>query len=138
MSPLVARCIWELRSFVTRTINEALQDPERGTCDALIGAVLILATHEGLQGKANSYHIHMRGLVQMINLRGGLVSLNRRQKYLESMVKWQDANVSAVMGNKQTYYSLCDHPSTDLPEVTPCPALWPLTDYSSIKHLSDD
>lgn len=102
MSPLIARCIWELRSFVTRTINEALRDPERGTCDALIGAVLILAKHEGLQGKADSYHIHMRGLVQMINLRGGLVSLNRRQKYLESMVNWQDANVSAVMGNTNT------------------------------------
>ncbi|EME40841.1 hypothetical protein DOTSEDRAFT_74411 [Dothistroma septosporum NZE10] len=138
LDTLISRCIMDLRGFVTRTINGALRDPERGTCDAVIGAVLLLATDEGLQGQIESYHAHMRGLVQMINIRGGLISLNRRQLYLESLVKWQDANVSVAMGNKQTYYSMCDNPSLDLPEVTPCLSLWPRTDGVSVRKQLDE
>jgi hypothetical protein len=53
MSRNVAQCIFELKSLVMNTVNEALRDPERATSDPLICAVLILASHEGLQGKSS-------------------------------------------------------------------------------------
>lgn len=51
MSPNVARCILGLKTFVLKAVNEALNVPERATSNALICAVLILASHEGLQGE---------------------------------------------------------------------------------------
>jgi hypothetical protein len=51
MSRNVARCIFELKSFVLSVVNEALRDPQRACSDPLICAVLILASHEGLQGE---------------------------------------------------------------------------------------
>jgi hypothetical protein len=51
MSQSVARCIFALKSFVLKVVNEALRDPARATSDPLVCAVLILASHEGLQGE---------------------------------------------------------------------------------------
>lgn len=154
MSRSIARCIFGLKSFVLNTVNEALRDPERATSDPLICAILILAGHEGLQGKplsperfqntgcallksrsqgralagsSENFHIHMRGLVQMINLRGGLSRLNETQKYLEAFVIWQDTNVSAIL-RCEPYWKLAENHTKELPSVTPNPAMWLLKD----------
>lgn len=58
-----------------RTINEALDDPVRATSDHLIIAVLLLATCEALHGMQESYPVHMLGLMNMVNCRGGLRAL---------------------------------------------------------------
>jgi hypothetical protein len=55
-----------------RAINSALEDPTRATSDHIIIAVLLLATCEALHGLRESYPVHMRGLMEMINHRGGL------------------------------------------------------------------
>lgn len=52
MSQHIARCIIELEAFVLNVVNEALRDPTRSTSDSLICAILILASHEGLQGRS--------------------------------------------------------------------------------------
>ncbi|KJY01832.1 hypothetical protein TI39_contig278g00065 [Zymoseptoria brevis] len=123
MSINVARCIFELKHFVLNIVNEALRDPSRATSDALICAVLILASHEGLQGSTASFHVHMRGLVGMINLRGGLSQINSNQKFLERYVIWQDTNVCAVM-RCEPYWSRTVRHTEGLQEVKPDPAMW--------------
>lgn len=65
--------------------------------DAILVAILILAGYEGLRGSRESYHVHMRGLVQMINMRGGLSKLNDSSPHLRELVMWHDVNVSTVL-----------------------------------------
>lgn len=126
MTSNVARCIFELRRCVFNQINAALRDPKRAMSDPLIVTVLIIASHEGLQGSAENYHIHMQGLVRMINLRGGLTNLNNDQQYMKELVIWQDTNVATILGCKP-YHKLTDN-SSDAPTVEPNPRLWLLKD----------
>jgi hypothetical protein len=66
----------------------------------------------------------MRGLVQMINLRGGLSRLNETQKWLEEYVRWQDTNVSTIMGCAEPYWKQTKNQTEGLPEVKANPAMW--------------
>ncbi|USW57054.1 Putative fungal transcription factor [Septoria linicola] len=127
MSGNIARCIFESKNFVLNTVNEALRDPTRATTDPLVCAILILASHEGLQGKHENYHIHMTGLVQMINMRGGLSVLNETQKSLEAFIIWQDTNVAAVAGC-EPYYKQTVNRTEGLPVVKANPLMWLLKD----------
>jgi hypothetical protein len=74
-------------------------------------------------GYRENFHVHMRGLVQMINLRGGLSRLNDAQRYLERFVRWQDTHVSAIMGC-EPYWKQANNPTEGLPTVQPNPRLW--------------
>jgi hypothetical protein len=65
----------------------------------------------------------MRGLVQMINLRGGLSRLNESQKFLEEYIIWQDTNVCAIMGC-EPYWKQTENQTPGLPSVSPYPAMW--------------
>ncbi|KAI5362993.1 putative fungal transcription factor [Septoria linicola] len=127
MSGNIARCIFESKNFVLNTVNEALRDPTRAITDPLVCAILILASHEGLQGKHENYHIHMTGLVQMINMRGGLSVLNETQKSLEAFIIWQDTNVAAVAGC-EPYYKQTVNRTEGLPVVKANPLMWLLKD----------
>lgn len=126
MSQDTMRCIYELRDFVIHSINEAIQDPERAVSNPLLVAILIVASHEGLQGSAKNYHIHMQGLLRMINLRGGLSKLNESQPYFREYIVWQDTNVAAIMGCKP-YHLLADG-SAGAPTVKPDSRMWLLLD----------
>lgn len=126
MSQNISRCIYELRNFVIAHLNSAIQDPERAISDPLLVAVLILATHEGFQGSVDNYHIHMRGLIQMINMRGGLHKLDESQPYIKKLIIWQDTNVATIMKCKPYYFSAKN--SAEAPTVTPNPRLWLLMD----------
>lgn len=120
------RCIYELRDFVIRTINKAIQDPERALSISLLAAVLIIASNEALQGSPANYHIHMKGLVKMINLRGGLSRLNDEQPYMREFIIWQDTNVATIMGCKP-YHLLADG-AEEAPSVVPDTQLWTAID----------
>lgn len=118
--------IYELRNFVIRTINTAIQDPTRALSISLLAAVLIIASNEALQGSAENYHIHMKGLVKMINLRGGLSRLNDEQQFMREFIIWQDTNVATVMGCRP-YHLLADG-ADEAPSVVPDTQLWTAID----------
>lgn len=75
IEPRIIHGILQLRGHVMRSINEALEDKTRGACDHVIVATLLLATCEALHGLRESYPIHMIGLMDMVNHRGGLREL---------------------------------------------------------------
>ncbi|KAF2163410.1 hypothetical protein M409DRAFT_57318 [Zasmidium cellare ATCC 36951] len=98
MTKKVAKGIYAIRGHVLRTINKTMQNHERAVSDLILVAILILAGHQALQASIESYHGHMRGLVQMINIRGGLAKLNETSPYLRELIMWHDVNVSTIVG----------------------------------------
>ncbi|KAK5128312.1 hypothetical protein LTR85_002979 [Meristemomyces frigidus] len=99
-----------LQQYVYNDINTALRYPERATSDQSIAAVLLLATYEALHGQMDLYHLHMTGLVQMVNARGGLSGLGMNG-YLELFILWQDGNFANAIGGCG-YSHLAQSPST--------------------------
>lgn len=71
----INRGILQLRGHVIRSINKALDDSSRAVTDHVIAAVMLLAKAEALQGLKESYPVHMVGLMDMVNLRGGYTKL---------------------------------------------------------------
>jgi hypothetical protein len=90
--------IANMERFLLQRINEALQDPIRGISDQMLIAVALYAAYEIKHGNCARYHIHMSGLVQMINLRGGLREIGQQDPYVERMLLWQDANTATLAG----------------------------------------
>lgn len=75
LEPRIVQGILRLRGHAIRDINLALDDPSRATSDVLIVAVLLLATADALHGFRESYPLHMAGLMEMINAKGGFSAL---------------------------------------------------------------
>lgn len=69
---LELHCVLQLEGFLLRSINAALRDPTRAVSTPLVVAVALLASYELKHGSLKSYHTHMRGLMTLINARGGL------------------------------------------------------------------
>ena len=90
--------IANMEHFLLQSINEALQDPVRGISDQMLIAVALYAAYEIKHGNGVRYHIHMRGLVQMINLRGGLREIGQQDPYAELLLLWQDTNTAKLAG----------------------------------------
>ena len=70
--------------------------------DAVIGAVAKMASYEAMFGLPELYHTHMRGLQNMIKMRGGLGTLGL-DGLLQRMVLWIDIN-SAFLLNSPAYF----------------------------------
>lgn len=83
-------------------------------------------------GSHENFHVHMRGLIQMINLRGGLAPLNDTQKYLEAFIIWQDTNVSTIM-KCEPYWKQAKNHTKELPEVKPNPMMYEDDFFSRLK-----
>ncbi|KAJ9293875.1 transcriptional regulator family: Fungal Specific TF [Paecilomyces variotii] len=92
----------QLRCEAIRTINEALREPERALTDAVIGAVAKMASYEAMFGSLDTYNTHMMGLVQMVDLRGGLASLGL-DGLLRRICIWIDRN-SAFLNGAPLYF----------------------------------
>jgi hypothetical protein len=96
-SPDGAR-ILNIERFLLKSINEALKDPVRSISDQMLVAVILYAAYEIKHGTGERYHIHMRGLLQILNLRGGLREVGRQDPYTERLLLWQDANTAQLAG----------------------------------------
>lgn len=83
-----------LRCEAVSSINRRLEGqlPE-AIHDALIGAIAKMASYEAMFGSLENYNIHMQGLVRVITLRGGLISLDLNG-LLSRIVVWIDRNVA--------------------------------------------
>lgn len=102
--------VQRLQCYVYHSINTAIGVPQRSTSDQLIIAVMLLAAYEALHGQRDLYHVHMKGMVQMINIRGGLPGLGMNG-YLEAFVLWQDGNLANIYGG-EGYSHLVRNPSS--------------------------
>jgi hypothetical protein len=90
----------QIERFLMRSINDALGDPIRGISDQMLVAVALCAAYEIKHGTGACYHVHMRGLVQMINLRGGLLAIGSPDPYIVRLLTWIDTNTSNIAGCK--------------------------------------
>lgn len=98
--------IANMESFLLQRINEALQNPVRGISDQMLVAVALYAAYEIKHGNGARYHVHMKGLLQMINLRGGLREIGQQDPYVERLLLWQDANTANLAGIQGYLYNL--------------------------------
>jgi hypothetical protein len=90
--------VLQIERFLMRSINDALSDPNRGISDQMLIAVALCAAYEIKHGTGACYHIHMRGLVQMIHLRGGLLAIGSLDPYIVRLLAWIDTNTSKIAG----------------------------------------
>jgi hypothetical protein len=73
----------------TQTVYRRLGDPEQGTSDATLAAVICLSFVENVLGNSAASSVHMNGLHRMVELRGGLQALGFKG-VLQRMVLWAD------------------------------------------------
>lgn len=87
----------QLRSMAVREISKSLAVEARGVSDHLIAAVMQMASYEALFGEWSICDTHMRGLKQMVSLRGGLSALGLGG-VLEHACLWVDSNILKITG----------------------------------------
>ncbi|KAK5126329.1 hypothetical protein LTR85_010565 [Meristemomyces frigidus] len=101
----VEKALW-LRGHAVRAVNEALDDPERATSNALISAVGKIALHEHIYGDRQAAHrIHRPAQQRMIALRGGIEKLGLPSITLQLMT-WYDRLMAAEMGTTAYFADL--------------------------------
>lgn len=89
-----------LEDFLIRRVNAALQQPDRAVSDPMLVAVALCSAYEVKNGNPEAYHVHMQGLLRMIDMRGGLKAIHRDDPYLERMLIWHDVNTSEILGHE--------------------------------------
>ncbi|KAK9319841.1 hypothetical protein V1517DRAFT_341325 [Lipomyces orientalis] len=77
------------RSEAVRFINRDLIDPARQLSDGLIATAAVLVNAEAIESDFERASIHMRGLVLMVQLRGGLESFEH-SKTIQRVITWAD------------------------------------------------
>lgn len=89
-------CLLVLRQAVIVEINSALDDPLRRISSPIMIAVALLSAYEAHYGSIQGWHIHVAGLVRMIQVRGGLAEIGRQSIYEELWFLWQIRNTSSI------------------------------------------
>lgn len=106
--------IGNLEQHIVRSINAALRDPSRRISDHLLVAVSLCASYDIKHGNPDSYGVHMKGLVQMIELRGGLPEVGK-DPYVERLLLWQDSNTSELTGGLRYLDGMARSPGAEFP-----------------------
>lgn len=81
-----------MESFLLHGTNGALQDLLRGIANQMLVAVAVYAPYGVKHSNGARHRIHMHGLLQINNLRGGLREIGQQDSYLERVLLRQDAN----------------------------------------------
>ena len=89
------------KSKALALIRDAL--PAKGPSDQLIGAVAKMASYEAMFGDPISFEEHMKGLVKMVQVRGGLSALGLNGM-LARICVWIDRN-SAALNNSAIHFT---------------------------------
>ncbi|KAF2112849.1 hypothetical protein BDV96DRAFT_145287 [Lophiotrema nucula] len=85
------------KSEALKLINQQLSANDGILTDTLIAAVAVLVNQEAMSSSFESATIHMQGLAQMVQLRGGLASVNSRL-VLQRVIAWGDFSYSTTWG----------------------------------------
>ncbi|KAF5568233.1 tachykinin family [Fusarium phyllophilum] len=67
----------EFKSEAVRIVQLWMQDPERAVSDDVLAAILRLLTYERYWGTEAEWIIHHKGLMNLIEARGGIVALSK-------------------------------------------------------------
>ncbi|KAI4213904.1 MAG: hypothetical protein LQ351_003599 [Letrouitia transgressa] len=87
-----------LRHDALRAIQQSIKSCNGDlVSDQVIGAVAKMASYEAMFGTEESYHVHMKGLMRMVNLRGGIETLGL-DGLLARMLLWIDINAAFLLG----------------------------------------
>ena len=108
--------ITHLENFLIHSLNTALDDPSRRVNDQVLIAVALSAAYDIKHGSGKAFHIHMKGLVRMIQMRGGLKAIMSPDPYTARLLVWLDINTSKIAGCK----AYLEDMSEDIGET-----LWP-------------
>lgn len=100
--PRAKTCLYYLKHEAITAINRLILSNNGIVDDQTIGAVAKMASYEAMFGEAELYHTHMKALVRLIDLRGGLNTLGLGG-LLMRMVLWIDLN-SAFLLNCPVYF----------------------------------
>lgn len=102
-----------LKDFLIRSINIALNDDRRSVSDHMLICISLLASYEVKHEnpESSNYHLHMRGLLEMIKMRGGLRAIGQQTPWVERVLIWNDAN-SAKIAGCDPYCSMLENAST--------------------------
>ncbi|KAL8711170.1 MAG: hypothetical protein Q9220_004315 [cf. Caloplaca sp. 1 TL-2023] len=115
--------LYKLKQDAISSINQSLRDPELATSDQIIAAVAKLAAYEAIfAADKTQYHIHMKGLTKMVELRGGLGTLGLNG-LLARMLLWIDLNGAFIL-NVGLYFSHIDPLPGNIISGAPDPGLF--------------
>lgn len=90
-----------LRAQAIKAINEALSDSKRSCSDGLILAVGRIALHEHMYGdKYASSHVHRPAQKRMIEMRGGMKSLEFPD-LVKRLMRWSDRLMAVGSGTER-------------------------------------
>ena len=113
------KTLYGLKEDAINSINRSLQKPDPVVTDQLIGAVAKMAAYEaGFAGDELQYHVHMRGLMKMVELRGGLESLGLNG-LLARMLLWVDLNAAFLLKTKLYFSHVNALPGHTMPPPNP-------------------
>jgi len=90
--------ITHLENFLIQSLNTALDDPSRRVNNQVLIAVALSAAYDIKHGGGKAFHIHMEGLVRMIEMRGGLKAIISADPYTARVLVWIDTNASKIAG----------------------------------------
>lgn len=88
----------QIRGLAIDGIISALQNSRRAISDQVIIAVAKMALYEAISGNHDIFKTHMKGLAQMVDLRGGLSSLGL-EGLLRRILLWVDSNAARLTGS---------------------------------------
>ena len=97
LMPDAKQYLYSLKHEAISATNKLLQNLGKKVNDQFIGAVAKLASYEAMFGEREQYHTHMRALVRMVEMRGGLLALGL-DGLLMRMVLWIDLNSAFLLG----------------------------------------
>jgi hypothetical protein len=92
----------QIKQTALSRVNNAIGELEGLPADPLIGAVAKLASYEAIYGDRSMYQAHMKGLREMVELRGGLGELGLGG-LLSRMLLWIDTNSSFILGTRLNF-----------------------------------
>ena len=97
--PNAKQFLYSLKHEAISATNRLLLHQQNASMlnDQVIGAVAKLASYEAMFGEREQYHTHMRALVRMVEMRGGLLKLGL-DGLLMRMVLWIDLNSAFLLG----------------------------------------
>lgn len=119
LPPKVLYHALQFRGFLIQQVTNALSDTKRAVSDAMVATVLLLSAYELTYGDPMSYHVHMTGLVQMIDLRGGMQEIGRSDPYVEGFILWHDSNASTLAGCRPYCEKVKGRSNRSSPEADP-------------------
>ena len=108
--------VLRMRGLLINNITSSLSDPVRGVSDQLLVAVCLFAAHEFHYVSFEAYNTHMLGLVQMINVRGGMRAIGRSDPYMEKFIVWHDTNMATAAGVEPYHLKVKERTAVPRPE----------------------